>query len=107
MALTELGIRKFKAPKSGKRRERWDGEIPGLALRVTENNIRSYNFIYTHGTRTTKSGKLAPWRFRITLGRVGELTLEEAREMARELRKKVRQGGHPAVEQKLARATAK
>jgi integrase len=106
MALTELGIRKLKA-RTGKRREQWDCEIPGLALRVTENNIRSYNFIYTHGTRTTKSGKLVPWRHRITLGRVGELTLEEAREMARELRKKVRQGGHPAADQKLARAVAK
>jgi integrase len=107
VALTELGIRRLKAPKAGKRRERADREIVGLVVRVTENNIRSYNFIYTHGTRTTKSGKLAPWRHRITLGRVGELTLEEAREMARELRKKVRQGGHPAVEQKLARAVTK
>jgi integrase len=107
MALTELGIRRLKAPKAGKRRERADREIVGLVVRVTENNIRSYNFIYTHGTRTTKSGKLAPWRHRITLGRVAELTLEEAREMARELRKRVRQGGHPAAEQKLARAVAK
>src|SRR5262249_41352167 len=92
MALTALGIRKLKKPARG-RREKWDREIPGLAIRVTENGIRSFNFVYCYGVRTTSSGRVAPHRFRITLGRLGELTLEEAREMARELRKRVRAGG--------------
>jgi integrase len=103
MALTDLGIRRLKKPTRG-RREKWDREIPGLAIRVTENGIRSFNFVYSYGVRTTKGGRVAPHRFRITLGRLGELTLEEAREAARELRKRVRAGGHPAVEDKINRA---
>jgi integrase len=105
MALTDLGIRKLKKPARG-RREKWDREIPGLAIRITENGIRSFNFVYSYGVRTTSGGRVAPHRFRITLGRFGELTLEEAREQARELRKRVRAGGHPAVEDKINRAVA-
>jgi integrase len=106
MALTDLGIRKLVKPKEGKRKERWDREIPGLAVRITDNGIRSFNFIYTFGTKVTRSGRVAPHRHRVTLGRVGELTLEEAREKARELRKLVRQGRHPAQEEKATRVTA-
>lgn len=106
MALTDLGIRKLVKPKAGKRKERWDREIPGLAVRVTDNGVRSFNFIYTLGTKVTRSGRVAPHRHRVTLGRVGELTLEEVRERARELRKLVRQGRHPAQEEKVARANA-
>jgi integrase len=97
MALTELGIRKLKAPKAGRRREKYDREIRGFGIRVTDRGVRSYILLYTHGGR----------RRRYTIGRIGEIGLEEAREKARELRGLIRQGRDPAADEKAARAVAK
>jgi len=97
MALTELGIRKLKAPKAGKRREKYDREIRGFGIRITDRGIRSYILLYSFGGR----------RRRYTLGRVGELAIDEAREEARRLRGLIRQGHDPAAEEKAARAAVK
>jgi len=98
MTLTDLGIRKLKAPRTGKRREKYDRQIPGFAIRITDRGARSYILIYTHGGR----------RRRFTIGRVGEVSLEDARELARQLRGQVRREGRdPAAEQKAARGLAK
>jgi integrase len=97
MALTELGIRKLKAPKAGKRRERYDREIRGFGIRITDRGVRSYILLYSHRNR----------RRRFTIGRIGEISLDEAREKARELRGLIRQGRDPAAEEKTARAAAK
>jgi len=93
MALTDLAIRKFKPPTSG-RRELYDGIIPGFGIRITDRGIKSYIFLYV------KDGR----RRRYTIGRVGEIALDAAREKARELRGLVRQGQDPAAEHKAARA---
>jgi integrase len=97
MALTELGIRKLKAPKAGRRREKFDGEIRGFGIRNTDRGVRSYILLYSFGGR----------RRRYTIGRIGEVGLNEAREEARRLRGLIRQGHDPAAEEKAARATAK
>jgi integrase len=97
MALTELGIRKLRKPKPGKRREKYDREIRGFGIRITDRGIRSYILVYSYGGR----------RRRATLGRIGEISLEDAREEARRLRGLIRQGRDPAAEEKAARATAK
>jgi integrase len=97
MALTELGIRKLKKPKPGKRRERYDREIRGFGIRVTDRGVRSYILLYSFGGR----------RRRYTIGRIGEIGIEEAREEARRLRGLIRQGRDPAAEEKAARAIAK
>jgi integrase len=97
MALTDLGIRRLKAPKPGKRREKYDGEIRGFGIRITDRGIRSYILLYSHFGR----------RRRYTIGRVGELSIDEAREEARRLRGLIRQGRDPAAEEKAARAVAK
>src|SRR6266702_1821910 len=95
MSLTELGINKLKAPRAGKRREKYDRQIPGFGIRVTDRGVRSYILVYTHGGR----------RRRYTIGRVSEIGLEDARELARQLRGQVRREGRdPAAEQKTARA---
>jgi integrase len=107
MGFTKLGIERLKKPAKGKRRELFHGAIRGFTVRVTDQGIKSYNFIYTHGTKVTKSGRVVPHRHRIMIGRINELSPEEAEEEVLRLRKLVRQGGHPAVEQKIARATAK
>jgi len=97
MALSELGIRKLKVPKAGKRREKYDREIRGFGIRVTDRGVRSYILLYSFGGR----------RRRYTLGRVGELAIDEAREEARRLRGVIRQGRDPGTEEKAARAAAK
>src|SRR6516165_6358095 len=97
MALTELGIRKLKAPKAGKRREKYDREIRGFSIRITDRGVRSYQLVYSFGGR----------RRRYMIGRVGEMGLEQAREEARRLRGLVRQNRDPAAEEKAARAIAK
>jgi integrase len=97
VALTELGVRKLKAPKAGQRREKYDREIRGFGVRITDRGVRSYIVLYSFGGR----------RRRYTIGRIGEIDLEEAREKARELRALIRQGSDPAAEEKAARATAK
>jgi integrase len=94
MALSELGVRKLKAPQPGKRREKYDREIRGFGIRITSGGARSYILLYSYNGR----------RRRYTIGRVGEIDLEDAREEARDLRKQVRQGRDPAAEQKVARA---
>jgi hypothetical protein len=50
--------------------------------RITDKGARSFIFMYF------KAGK----RHRITIGRVGEIDLDEAREQARQLRAQVRAG---------------
>jgi integrase len=97
MALTAQGIRKLKAPKAGQRREKYDREIRGFGLRVTDRGVRSFILLYSFG------GK----RRRYTIGRIGEIALEEAREEARRLRGLIRQGRDPGADQKAARALAK
>jgi integrase len=97
MALSDLGVRKLKAPHPGKRREKFDREIPGFGIRVTGNGARSFILLYSYAGR----------RRRYTIGRVGEFKIEDAREKARELRGQIRQGRDPCAEQKAIRATQK
>jgi integrase len=98
MSLNDTVIRKLKVPRTGKRREYYDRQIPGFGIRITDRGVRSYILIYTHNGR----------RRRYTIGRVGEISLEDARELARQLRGQVRREGRdPAAEQKAARALAK
>ncbi|MCH8096826.1 MAG: integrase arm-type DNA-binding domain-containing protein [Proteobacteria bacterium] len=66
--LTERGIAALK-PIQGKRRHVFDSIIPGLAVRVTERGVKSFVLI------TRVHGKQR-W---ITLGRVGVLSLADAR----------------------------
>ena len=70
----------------------WDGEVPGLILRLRSGSAR-FAFQYKHHGRTR----------RISIGRYGGLTLEEARKVARKLYVDVRSGGDPAVTKREAR----
>lgn len=66
--LTDKGIAALK-PVAGKRRHVFDSLIPGLAVRVTERGVKTFVLI------TRLNGK-QKW---ITLGRVGVLSLADAR----------------------------
>ena len=70
-ALTDLSIRKLKAPERG-RLEIADGKIPGLSLRVTPNGVKTF------AVRARVNGNMV----RVSLGRYPIMSLQEAREQA-------------------------
>ena len=72
----------------------FDDLTPGLSLRVTANNVRTWTLFYRdqHGRQK-----------RLTLGRLPAVSLADARELAREAQRKVAKGGDPVVEKRAAR----
>jgi hypothetical protein len=73
--LTDAFVKTVLAPEKG-RIELRDSEIPGFALRVTENGAKSWVLIYHfHGRKG-----------RVTLGSYPELSLADARKQARQAR---------------------
>lgn len=84
--LSETSIRDF-APR-GKEDHLWDREVPGLAARVRSSGHKSYVVFYRvrHAKRLRK----------FTIGRVAEFTLEQARSIAKEIRREARMGNDAA-----------
>jgi integrase len=66
----------------------WDGELPGFGLRVRPGGTKTYVLQY----RTTSRQR------RMTIGRVGPVTPDEARKAALKLLARVAQGGDPSGE---------
>jgi integrase len=101
MAKVFLTDRFIKSPKripTAKPRYDWpDSQVPGLALRCTAQGHRSFVLIARFPLHPQN-----PTRRR--LGDVGEITLEEAREKAREWLALVRKGIDPSVEEVRKRA---
>ena|ERR1700730_16845442 len=50
--------------------------VPGFGIRITDKGVRSFIYVYTSAMKKR--------RVRVTLGRVGEIDLETARNQARE-----------------------
>ncbi|MBI9083358.1 MAG: integrase family protein [Desulfobacterales bacterium] len=90
-------INEFSCPAGTKASFYWDAGVPGLGVRATAGS-RSYIF---QGSLPGDNNK-----FRITLGATGALTLEAARDMARDLAAKVAQGIDPRQEKKEQAAAA-
>lgn len=72
MNLTELSIKAIRKPVQGAR-VYYDDTLPGFGVRITANAVKS--FVLTHGVRRTRQ----------TIGRVGVVSLKEAREAAKTL----------------------
>src|SRR5215468_3852237 len=70
----------------------FDGELPGFGLRVTPGGVKSFILQYRAGR-----GRGAPKR-RVTVGRYGKWTVDQARREARRLLGEVAQGQDPALE---------
>jgi len=74
----------------------WDGELPGFGLRVRPSGTKTYVLQYRTASRQR----------RMTIGRVGPLTPDEARKAALKLLARVAQGGDPAGERANERRAA-
>ncbi|MEO8401046.1 MAG: integrase family protein [Gammaproteobacteria bacterium] len=71
-----------------------DGELKGFALRVTATGVKSFVVETVIGNKVR----------RMTLGRYGALTPEQARTEAKKILGKIASGGDPVAERKQARA---
>jgi integrase len=91
--INDTTIRSLKPPSSG-RVDYFDDLTPGLSLRVTAKDARTWTVFYRN-----KNGR----QKRLTLGRYPAVKLVDARELAREAQRKVAHGGDPVVEKRAAR----
>jgi integrase len=95
--LNDRTIRSLKPAPEGKRYAVPDGIVPGLAVRVTDKGSKSFVLI------TRYPGKADPTRR--ALGDVGEITLADVREKARDWLRQIKTGIDPtAVEEEKRRA---
>ncbi|MFV1564266.1 MULTISPECIES: Arm DNA-binding domain-containing protein, partial [unclassified Phaeobacter] len=66
----------------------WDGQIAGFGVRVMPSGAKTYQAQYRKGGRTR----------RVSVGRHGKITVEEARKLAKEIMGQVAKGENPAEE---------
>ena len=78
----------------------WDSKLPGFGLRVQPSGVMSYVAKYRAG-----SGRAAPTR-RLTLGRVGKITPDEAEKLAKRVLGAVAHGSDPAAAKSADRRAA-
>lgn len=86
------------SPPKEKRYHLWDSELRGFGLRIEPSGIKTFLAKY----RAEGGGRRAPER-RVTIGRYGALTPEEARRQARRILGGAATGADPAAEIKAKR----
>jgi integrase len=91
--INDTSIRSIKSPASGAI-DYFDDLTPGLSLRVTSNDVRTWTVFYRDKNARQK---------RLTLGRYPAVKLVDARELARNAHRRVAHGGDPAIEKRAAR----
>jgi integrase len=92
--LTKMVVEKAKPDPDGRDRFLRDSALPGFAVRLYPSGTRKYIVQYR-----TKDNR----QRRMVLGLHGVLTVENARNMARDVLVSVSKGGDPAAEKKAAR----
>ena len=85
--LSEDSIREF-IPR-GKDDYLWDIEVPGFAARIRKTGYKC--FVVFYRVRHTKRLR------KFTIGNIAEFSLEQARSVAREIRREARMGRDPAT----------
>ncbi len=94
--MTKLTIRSVASAKPSDRDILvWDDELRGFGLRVKPSGIKSYLIQYRNQHNESR---------RLTIGRHGVVSPEEARRKARKLLGQVQDGSDPATERKDARS---
>jgi integrase len=96
-ALTDVFLRTLRAPSAG-RLEVADAACRGLSLRVTPNDVRTWNFRFTN-----EQGSVA----RAALGNYPAIALAEARLRADALRRDIANGVDPVAAQRQRKAEAR
>lgn len=79
------------------------GGVDGLYLRIVGRS-RAWVLCAAMGTRINNAGKIVPRRLNMGLGPYPEVSLAEARDRARELRKQIRSGIDPLQEKQARKA---
>src|SRR5262245_50104668 len=82
---------------TGKEFTRWDGELTGFGVRVRASGAKSFVAVYRTGGRNT------PLR-RVTIGSVGKIEADAAREQAKSIIRQAELGHDFAAEKAKARA---
>ncbi len=101
MPTVNLTKREVDAAQPGSvRYELFDSKLKGFGLRVTPSGEKTWVVVYRSGD----GGRNAPKR-RVTLGKVGTLTPDQARDAAQKLLSSVRLGADPATARADRRAT--
>jgi integrase len=93
--LTNRGLKALKPAAPGKRYDVMDAVVPGLGVRVTDTGSRTFILLARY------PGKRNPTRREIA--KCGAITLEKAREKARDWIELLRKGIDPAVEEERRR----
>src|ERR1700674_1691056 len=86
------GLRPADLPRLGRGFIFWDDKVKGCGVRLQPSGAKTYVFQYRAG-----SGRAAPRR-RVTIARVGDIDLDEARTLADQARGAIAHGRDPAAE---------
>lgn len=96
MKFTKTSVENLALPKAGKRLLVWDSDLPGFGLRVTPSGK-----MYVAQARVNGISR------RVSLGRHGAITLQEARKRAQKELSAMLEGKDPVVEKKREEAYSK
>ena len=99
--LTDPTIGKIRKPSKGKRKEVFDSDAPGLALRITDKGTRSWSVYFRLADASGEQKNQ-----RMTLGRYPSIGIAEARRQAREIRDQAAAGIDPRKARAEAQAKA-
>jgi hypothetical protein len=95
--LTDRACKAAKPAKAGERNQIADGIVPGLALRITDNGAKSFVLVARYPRNPINPTRRA-------LGSYGEITLDTARDKARQWLDLIRRGIDPADQEARERA---
>ncbi|HEY6870127.1 MAG TPA: Arm DNA-binding domain-containing protein, partial [Novosphingobium sp.] len=92
-AITKTAVDEL--PATGRQHFLWDVSPPGFGVRVSPAGVKSYIYQYRIGGRSGQA-------VRTTIGRHGELTVDQARKLAHKLAEKVREAVDPVKAKRAA-----
>jgi integrase len=98
--LTDRFIQSRKTATPGRREDYFDALVPGLALRLTDRGNKSFVLVARYPSKPLNPTRRA-------LGTYGQISLEEARQKARDWLSLIGKGIDPALEEERRRAAVR